>query len=406
MSAGAWTFSLVNVIFLGAAGTAWAVAALTCRGRGQAPSWKAAAAAFAVLALLTAVFDNLMISAGLFDYDTSKRLGLVLYRAPIEDFGYPLAAVVLLPALWHLLQGRTQRRAATGERATGSRLWQVVLASRPLSWVNTAFPFAAAYLFTTREVDARLLVGTAFFLIPYNLLMYGVNDVFDYESDRRNPRKGGAEGALLDKGLHRLTLVCAIVVPLPFVIWLVALGSLRAALVLLVVLFAVVAYSAPRLRFKERPVLDSATSSTHFVGPALYGFVLAGAQLGPAHALILGAFFCWGMASQAFGAVQDVTADRAGGLASVATVFGAARTVRLALTLWTLAAVLLLLTPWPGPVAAVLVVPYMALAWPYRTVSDEHSEQANAGWRRFLGANYAVGAALTQLLIGLWQLNA
>src|SRR5699024_11176739 len=60
--------------------------------------------------------------------------------------------------------------------------------SRPLSWVNTAYPFAAAYLLAGGGVDAALVVGTLFFLIPYNLLMYGVNDVFDPESDLRNPR--------------------------------------------------------------------------------------------------------------------------------------------------------------------------------------------------------------------------
>ena len=34
------------------------------------------------------------------------------------------------------------------------------------------------------------------------------------------------------------------------------------------VLFLVVAYSAPRLRFKERPVLDSFTSAMHFATSA------------------------------------------------------------------------------------------------------------------------------------------
>lgn len=51
------------------------------------------------------------------------------------------------------------------------------LTSRPLSWVNTAYPFAAAYVLVTGRVDATLLVGTLFFLVPYNLAMYGINDV-------------------------------------------------------------------------------------------------------------------------------------------------------------------------------------------------------------------------------------
>jgi 4-hydroxybenzoate polyprenyltransferase and related prenyltransferases len=80
----------------------------------------------------------------------------------------------------------------------------LTVSSRPLSWVNTAFPFAAAYFIGTQTFDALFFVGTLFFLIPYNVLMYGINDVYDYESDLRNPRKGGAEGGLLPPALHRL----------------------------------------------------------------------------------------------------------------------------------------------------------------------------------------------------------
>lgn len=289
----------------------------------------------------------------------------------------------------------------TGQPPTtaGSTLRQLTLASRPLSWVNTAYPFAAAYVMAAREVDARLVVGTLFFLIPYNLLMYGINDVFDYESDLKNPRKGGVEGALLDRRHHRTTLLASATVPLPFVAYLVAVGSPASWLVLAFSLFAVVAYSAPGLRFKERPVLDSLTSSTHFVSPALYGLVLAGEPIGRGAWLILAAFFLWGAASQAFGAVQDIVPDRSAGIGSVATVLGARATVRLSLTLYLVGGVLLLGTPWPGPLAALLVLPYAVIVWPFRSLTDEQGEQANRGWRQFLGANYAVGFLVTMLLI-------
>ena len=106
-----------------------------------------------------------------------------------------------------------------------STLAQLTLSSRPLSWINTAFPFAAAYLLTAREIDLTLIVGTLYFLIPYNLAMYGINDVFDYESDLRNPRKGGVEGALLDPSIHRTTLVAALVTNVPFLVYLVIVGD-------------------------------------------------------------------------------------------------------------------------------------------------------------------------------------
>lgn len=111
-------------------------------------------------------------------------------------------------------------------------------------------------------------------------------------------------------------LAWSVLLPVPFVAvlagWSAVRGEWAAVLVLAVSLFAVVAYSWAGLRFKERPFLDAATSATHFVSPAVYGLALAGATPTPALAALLGAFFLWGMASQMFGAVQDVVPDREG----------------------------------------------------------------------------------------------
>lgn len=273
------------------------------------------------------------------------------------------------------------------------------LTSRPLSWVNTAFPFAAAYVMVTRQVDLTLVIGTLFFLVPYNLAMYGINDVFDYESDLRNPRKGGVEGALLEPRWHRLVLWLSGLVALPFVVYLVIVGRWESWIALAVSLFAVVAYSAKGLRFKEKPFLDSVTSSTHFVSPAVYALFLGGATWTPGLVAILAAFFLWGWASHAFGAVQDVVADREGGIGSVATVIGARRTVRLAVTLYLLAGVLLLAAEWPGQLAALLVIPYAVNALPWWRVTDETAPTANRGWRRFLWINFLAGFGVTMLLI-------
>ncbi|MBX3100434.1 MAG: prenyltransferase [Salinibacterium sp.] len=273
------------------------------------------------------------------------------------------------------------------------------VSSRPLSWVNTAFPFAAAYLLTTREIDATLIVGTLYFLIPYNLAMYGINDVFDYESDLRNPRKGGVEGALLDRSMHRPTIVAAVVTNLPFLVYLVVVGGPLSWLVLAISVFAVIAYSAKGLRFKEKPFLDSVTSSTHFVSPAIYGLVLAGAMFSLPLWAVLAAFFLWGIASHAFGAVQDVIADREASISSTATVIGARATVRLAVIAYLLGGGLLLLVNWPGPLAAVLVLPYAAVCAPFWNVTDARSEAANRGWRRFLLLNFVTGFVVTMLMI-------
>ncbi|GAA4678662.1 prenyltransferase [Frondihabitans cladoniiphilus] len=312
--------------------------------------------------------------------------------------------------------------------------------SRPLSWVNTAFPFAAAYilgqagtlhssiplgltlgnptgtssgssalnslhLIAASQFDFShvnwlvAIVGIVYFLVPYNLAMYGINDVFDYESDLRNPRKGGVEGAMVDKSFHRTILTAVVVTNVPFLLFLLVVGSALSWLVLGVSVLAVIAYSLKGLRFKERPVLDSLTSSTHFTSPAVFGLVLAGAVFTPQLYALLVAFFLWGMASHAFGAVQDVVADREGDIASIATVFGAKATVRFAFVAYVLAGVLMLFTTWPGPLAAILVIPYAITVAPWWNVSDADAEGANRGWRRFLAINFFCGFVTTLLLI-------
>ena len=99
------SYVLLCLAFLAAA----AVLALTVRRRERMPALSAITIAAAVLVVLTAVFDNVMIAVGLFDYSSAHISGVRIGRAPLEDFAYPLAAVILLPALWSALPGRDRR---------------------------------------------------------------------------------------------------------------------------------------------------------------------------------------------------------------------------------------------------------------------------------------------------------
>jgi lycopene cyclase domain-containing protein len=59
--------------------------------------------AFFVMMILTAIFDNAIIGFGLVDYNDALISGIRLGFAPLEDFAYTLAALLIIPALWHLL---------------------------------------------------------------------------------------------------------------------------------------------------------------------------------------------------------------------------------------------------------------------------------------------------------------
>ncbi|MFT4282059.1 lycopene cyclase domain-containing protein [Microbacterium sp.] len=83
-----------------------AVTAWSGRRPGARQRLLASGIAAAVLVVLTAVFDNLMIAAGLFTYPEELISGVRIGLAPIEDFAYPVCAAFLVPAVFALLPER------------------------------------------------------------------------------------------------------------------------------------------------------------------------------------------------------------------------------------------------------------------------------------------------------------
>jgi lycopene cyclase domain-containing protein len=79
----------LNAIFLGA------LAVLTIPVVKQLP-WRAIGLATVALLAVTAVFDNVIIGAGIVAYDETKISGIMVGLAPIEDFAYSLAAPLLI----------------------------------------------------------------------------------------------------------------------------------------------------------------------------------------------------------------------------------------------------------------------------------------------------------------------
>lgn len=105
------TYALLCAVFIAAA---LAIAAVGWR---RAPRGHAVALALSalVLVVLTAVFDTIMIWSGLFGYADAHISGVRIGLAPIEDFAYPVAGLLLLTALWNLLDPHRRAGAAQAE---------------------------------------------------------------------------------------------------------------------------------------------------------------------------------------------------------------------------------------------------------------------------------------------------
>ena len=280
---------------------------------------------------------------------------------------------------------------------------EIFATSRPVSWINTAAPFAVGYLLAARTINLEFILGTVYFLFAYNLLLYGINDIFDYESDVKNPRKNSVEGGLVDKKKHQTLWLVIAGVNIPFLGYLFYTSSNVARVILFFTILFCFTYSAKPFRFKEIPFLDSINSALHFVSPLVFGLLYGGTAEMYWPALI--AFMLWGMASQAMGSIQDIKPDRAGNISSIATVMGARRTTRYSFWLYVATCVIVAIAYFPyGIVASFFLSLYpLNMSYFYKFRSDAHSAQFRRSWKNFMWLNILVGFFLAQLLLYVYD---
>ncbi|WP_135535812.1 prenyltransferase [Halostella pelagica] len=264
--------------------------------------------------------------------------------------------------------------------------------SRPRFWLYLAGPVLVGVAYGAQFVgDLATPVAVAlfaYFLVPANVYLYGINDVFDADIDAENPKKSDRE---VRYGGQRFVVVAvaasgaliavpaAVVQPLA-IPWLVAF------------LLLATEYSAPPLRFKTTPFLDSMSNGLYVLpGAAAYAAV-AGEH--PPMLAVAGGWL-WSMAMHTFSAIPDIEPDRRAGIRTTATALGERRTYAYCAVCWTLAAAAFAaLDPRAGALLA--VYPLLVVAVARTNVAVDR-----AYWY-YPAINAVVGAALT--MGGLWGL--
>ena len=154
-----------------------------------------------------------------------------------------------------------------------------------------------------------------YFLIPVNIMLYGINDFFDRDVDEENPKKDGKEASYrssnLVNGLIGVSTASAVPVTL--------LMPERVYPLMVVFLGLSYQYSAPPLRFKTKKYLDSISNGLYAM-PFLITFSYAAGGLPPIP-VIIGAWL-WTMAMHTFSAIPDIEPDREAGIQTTATHLG------------------------------------------------------------------------------------
>ncbi|QLD90876.1 prenyltransferase [Natronomonas salina] len=239
-------------------------------------------------------------------------------------------------------------RALPGEETLAGYLLRT---SRPRFWLYLAGPVIVGVAYaasTITELFAPVAVALfAYFLLPANVFLYGVNDVFDADVDAENPKKADREVRYRGDRLVPLLVAGAGLLGLAFLPVLPAVGA--AAMIAFLLLG--VEYSAPPLRFKTTPFLDSVSNGL-YVLPGVVAYAAVAGEAPPAAAVAAG--WLWAMGMHTFSAIPDIEPDRAAGIETTATLLGEGRTYVYCGGCWLAAAAIFgLVHPFFGAVLAV-----------------------------------------------------
>ena len=271
-----------------------------------------------------------------------------------------------------------------------SPLRRLLLRSRPRFWLYLAGPVLVGVAYGATSVDGlrspAALVLFAYFLVPANVYLYGINDLFDASIDRENPKKSDQEIRYRGGRATPLAVAASAAIGL----WLLAVLPSTAVPYVLGFLVLGAAYSAPPLRLKGRPPLDSLSNGLYVLPGAAAYAALAGTA--PPTLALLGGWL-WAMGMHTYSAVPDIDPDRRGGIRTTATVLGRRGALAYCAGCWVLAAATFgLLDPRAG--VLLLVYPVLVAAVLAAAVDVDR-----AYWW-YPAINTGVGMALT--LGGLW----
>ena len=328
------------------------------------------------------------------------------------------------------------------------KLSRVIRISRPRFWIYELGPYMIGVLgaiLTLNQLHAASISATPprgymnlsrylpyiifywlYFLIPANIWIYGINDIYDYETDKLNPKKVEWYEALVtpkeQKSLWKRIIASTLpfLILLPFVALYIfvpcnsinidvygATGTcaihtqevlrlhflkLFAPILIsfLAFLFFSWQYSAKPIRAKARPILDSFFSAWHYITTAIFGYLLVNPTWDINRYYVI-AGMARAIAMHAFSAVPDIQADKDAKLATIATLLWWKATIWACFGLYLLASILSYSFLWR--VSIVLWIAYCGLMiWAVTLYGNE--KKLFALYKRFPWINTVSGMIL------------
>ncbi|MGB9979848.1 prenyltransferase [Methanobacterium sp.] len=213
--------------------------------------------------------------------------------------------------------------------------------SRFRFWIYTGGTFVVGYALAVNTLGdffrPDYYIYLVYFFFLANVFIYGVNDYWDGETDKNNPKKDEKEHRIINSEKKNLLRIIYLIVGISLILLLFQtnLERILFSLFLLLSYF----YSAPPLRFKERPFLDF-SSNYLYIMPGIFAYSIVSNSL-PSLIILIGAYFHIS-AMHIFSAIPDVEYDRAAGIKTTPVFIGEKYALILTLIFWLILSVIVI----------------------------------------------------------------
>jgi lycopene elongase/hydratase (dihydrobisanhydrobacterioruberin-forming) len=229
--------------------------------------------------------------------------------------------------------------------------------SRPRFWLYLVGTFLLGIVYglnNLNDINFILIYGLFFFLIPANIYLYGINDLFDKDTDKYNLKKKTKEHKLKNNESSSLILILFFCIFL--LIPLLILSDLNGKIILIVWLLLSTFYSG-FIRFKAIPFLDF-MSNMLYVMPGVYAYYYLTKSL-PSLVILLALFF-WAWSMHLYSAIPDIKSDKKANIITTAVLIGKKYSLLLCLFFWLFFSLIILLNFYPYGLIA-LIYPLMVV---------------------------------------------
>jgi len=266
--------------------------------------------------------------------------------------------------------------------------------SRPRFWVYVAGPFwlCGAIFYPLGINIIPMLIFLIYFTFPANILIYGINDLYDRATDILNNKKNSYE-QVLDKKYDKKLIWVILFTNIPFLIYGFFVLPLSAFICLLIFVFLSWQYSATPIRAKAVPFLDSLFSGLLYIIPAGVSWGIVTNSYPPFIPMFAG--FLWSYAMHLYSAVPDVNADKMANIQTGATLLGKNTTLVLCGVLYAVSAVIAYF--YIGLFAILAGLGYLYLI--FISVRKSNPEEVLSVYKMFPLFNTLIGAILFAILL-------